>query len=376
MDWNNLARAADLAQGQHSTSRPLTMAEVRKRRDWCVIRGKVYDYSKYVPYHPGGSEELERGAGDDCTALFDEFHPWVNVDAMLRKCQVGVLVDPEFVWTRTEIVHREDLGGGHFYRLRLSIGHDSKLVRELKEAREKTVMYHVKVRTKMGNGKRFIERPYTPLLGSEFDQENDDGDSVISLLVKRSLRKNRVCLTHALCGTEAGPFEFEVQFKPCLLLKDDWYHKSSAIGMVCAGSGITPALQILSREAQASDSQRRLHLVWCNRDEKHVALLPEFRKLMVSMKGRFMMTHLFSRVKGESTSGDLNILEPYESIEVGRFDEEFLAKRPDALPAPSKSDNVFEASILICGPWDFEKSVRATMFMSGFSTDALIRIPG
>ena len=32
------------------------------------------------------------GAGKDCTALFDKFHAWVNIDSMLSKCYVGTLI--------------------------------------------------------------------------------------------------------------------------------------------------------------------------------------------------------------------------------------------------------------------------------------------
>ena len=39
---------------------------------WTVLRGRVYDLTSYLPFHPGGRAELMRGAGDDCTALFKE----------------------------------------------------------------------------------------------------------------------------------------------------------------------------------------------------------------------------------------------------------------------------------------------------------------
>ena len=30
-----------------------------------------------------------RGVGDDATGLFDEVHPWVNVEFMMKKCLIG-----------------------------------------------------------------------------------------------------------------------------------------------------------------------------------------------------------------------------------------------------------------------------------------------
>ena len=34
--------------------------------------GKVYNMTPYMKFHPGGVDELMRGAGKDCTILFDE----------------------------------------------------------------------------------------------------------------------------------------------------------------------------------------------------------------------------------------------------------------------------------------------------------------
>lgn len=58
---------------------------------WMAIRGKVYNVTRYLDYHPGGHDQLMRGAGKDATSLFDEYHAWVNIDQLLAKCYVGPL---------------------------------------------------------------------------------------------------------------------------------------------------------------------------------------------------------------------------------------------------------------------------------------------
>lgn len=54
-----------------------------------ALGGKVYDITKYMDYHPGGREELLRGAGCDASDLFLKVHAWVRVDNFLEKFLVG-----------------------------------------------------------------------------------------------------------------------------------------------------------------------------------------------------------------------------------------------------------------------------------------------
>ena len=46
-----------------------------------------------MEYHPGGWDELMKGAGKDATDLFNEVHRWVNYESMLEACLVGKLVE-------------------------------------------------------------------------------------------------------------------------------------------------------------------------------------------------------------------------------------------------------------------------------------------
>jgi len=57
---------------------------------WIILRGKVYDVTAYLDYHPGGKRILMKAAGRDATKLFDSFHPWVNPDFLLQNCLIGV----------------------------------------------------------------------------------------------------------------------------------------------------------------------------------------------------------------------------------------------------------------------------------------------
>ncbi|XP_063916616.1 cytochrome b5 reductase 4 isoform X2 [Zophobas morio] len=97
MDWIRLGSSGkDLTgvgpQAGHLSVTPTELALHNKETDaWLCIRGRVYNVTAYLPFHPGGPEQLMRGAGRDATALFEEVHPWVNFDQILSKCYVGRL---------------------------------------------------------------------------------------------------------------------------------------------------------------------------------------------------------------------------------------------------------------------------------------------
>mmetsp|Transcript_16466 Transcript_16466/g.35666 ORF Transcript_16466/g.35666 Transcript_16466/m.35666 type:complete len:186 (-) Transcript_16466:118-675(-) len=58
---------------------------------WIILRNKVYDISKFLKFHPGGSRILVDVAGTDCTELFDSNHQWINEEILVGKCFVGDL---------------------------------------------------------------------------------------------------------------------------------------------------------------------------------------------------------------------------------------------------------------------------------------------
>lgn len=74
----------------------LTVAEVaRHRRNgdcWTIYQGKVYDITLYLDFHPGSKKELMKGAGKDCTELYNQVHPWVSIDGLLGNLCLGSVV--------------------------------------------------------------------------------------------------------------------------------------------------------------------------------------------------------------------------------------------------------------------------------------------
>ncbi|KXZ49260.1 hypothetical protein GPECTOR_22g853 [Gonium pectorale] len=97
VDWLRLSKSGTDLNGLDGASlrRDITLDEVKQHRTpedaWMVLRGKVYNISPYLRYHPGGAAVLMKAAGKDGTSLFMKYHPWVNADALLEKCLVGLL---------------------------------------------------------------------------------------------------------------------------------------------------------------------------------------------------------------------------------------------------------------------------------------------
>jgi cytochrome-b5 reductase len=69
-----------------------TLEEVKQHKTvddcWMILNGKVYDVTKYIPFHPGG-KKMMAAAGKDGTELYNKYHPWVNANFLLEKYHIG-----------------------------------------------------------------------------------------------------------------------------------------------------------------------------------------------------------------------------------------------------------------------------------------------
>ncbi|KAK9138651.1 hypothetical protein Sjap_009245 [Stephania japonica] len=97
MDWLRVTRTQhDLAGLKGKSNRRLiSMDEVKQHKTgdsiWTVLKGRVYNIAPYMKFHPGGDDMLMKGAGKDCTSLFNKYHAWVNAEFLIEKCLVGIL---------------------------------------------------------------------------------------------------------------------------------------------------------------------------------------------------------------------------------------------------------------------------------------------
>ena len=69
------------------------MDEVAKHKSaddcWVVIKGKVYDVTKFLPDHPGGKGAILMYAGKDATEEFEMLHKPEIIDRYAKKFELG-----------------------------------------------------------------------------------------------------------------------------------------------------------------------------------------------------------------------------------------------------------------------------------------------
>lgn len=97
MEWIRLTKSGKDLAGTGGKFIDVTAEELKKHKKrgdaWIALNGKVYNVTPYMDFHPGGWDELIKGAGKDATDMFNDIHSWVNYESMLAACLVGKLVD-------------------------------------------------------------------------------------------------------------------------------------------------------------------------------------------------------------------------------------------------------------------------------------------
>jgi cytochrome b involved in lipid metabolism len=80
----------------YSNPHDVTLAELQSHNTrgdcWLCVHGVVYDLSRFMPYHPGGTKIIEQYAGRDCTPAYMRNHLKLDPEDVVANCRVGLLV--------------------------------------------------------------------------------------------------------------------------------------------------------------------------------------------------------------------------------------------------------------------------------------------
>lgn len=305
-----LADPDDVAAGRCAR---WTLEEVRRhncRHDcWMVLRGLVYNVTSYMRYHPGSVEELMRSAGDDGTALFDEAHPYVNAEAILESCCVGLLAPPAAPPEPTGAVasgpalHPDSWRSFHLVSASAA-GSESVLLRfRLADGQRLGVALgeHVQLRVQSPNGTE-LHRAYTPVSGHKaagyfellvFRVDGGIASPLLCDFVRRAAAPETggdaspgasvPALKVELRGPRGppvygayGPSKLRLP-SHARLCGGSGVFTFTAAGFVTAGSGITPALAMVSSlmalHAAGARAVPALTLLHACRTPAHVPML-------------------------------------------------------------------------------------------------------
>ncbi|CAI8002135.1 Cytochrome b5 reductase 4, partial [Geodia barretti] len=263
----------------HSASQPLhiSLAELSLHNTdgdcWTAIRGKVYNVTRFLKYHPGRKAQLMRGAGVDSTKIYDKVHSWVNEEAILQKFFCGYLTPGE---------------GPVFNKFRVSsvesITHNTRLF-----ALEPPpgMKFHVPVgqfvRLKASIKGETVVREYTPAVSIV-----DSNKEHLKLMIKIYPEGK---MTQYLSTIQTGdPLLIS---EPAGSFCTDLVNSTKELVLIAAGTGLTPMTSILNiRYHQKKELQSTL-LLFANKSEEDILWRDKLEQVC-RLSPQFGVVHILS----------------------------------------------------------------------------------
>lgn len=397
MDWAREASASGRMRGK---LRPLTWEEVERHNNismdaWMVLRGKVYDITRYVPYHPGGKDELMRAIGDDGTELFDEIHSWVS-ESMIDHLAVGYISNSAEPVGRPSItnsikqrpksagrsiVDKSDSSDYEYHkcvvveRIELKCCRYCFVVKFQSDAfksNNSLALPGCVIKLKTNIGTKLVERPFTPFLtgdsvATEFKSQEDE----VLVLVKAY--EDGIMTKHLRICEVGTSFKYQVRV-PTWHMKDEqrtlMLHVKGAAGfrkrvgdgiqfvcMIAAGTGIMPMIQVmgfLSRKQADLDVLPRVSLLFINRTNNDIILKSAIENFQKNHSDSLVKTNfLTTESKGR-----------IDKNEIAKFVNESFGVVPveEGLPEPVR--------FMVCGSAAFNRHITDSIKELGWSPDA------
>eukprot|EP00940_MAST-03C_sp_MAST-3C-sp2_P000704 g704.t1 len=360
MDWvrHHMRRKPSLERGRALPKiGPKELAAHRSKTDmWIAIRGYVYDVTDYLKFHPGGVEELLRGAGEDATAIFNEVHGWVQAKEMLKKLCVG-----EYDSTKTEEKGDDDADAlawvPHRVICKRTVARNTFLmtVRRAEDAKQRvpalTCGQHVHLTVRATDGRHRPYRAYTPV-----DVRDDEMDFCIKVYPDGNLTPHLGSLKASSIVFVRGPRGTVRYIAPGLFrVAGIRGHprdvRAKRISMIAGGTGITPMLQILRHICASDADSTQVRLLFCNRRERDIMLRDVIERAVAADKN--------DRIRVAFSLSDVKSVPKDWTGERGPVCSRMLQKTTFA--APDDDDSI----ALICGPPGFNAAVRSALSSIG-----------
>ena len=348
-EWNKLcASGQDLAGlgGRLLEVSPDELARHNTESDcWTAVRGKVYNVTRFLKYHPGRKAQLMRGAGNDCTVLFDKLHTWVNEETILKGCLVGFLTPGKAgpVFDQCVVKSIE------------TVTHNAKVftLRRKDGSLFKTpIGYHVKVQARIEGS--VVEREYTPISALD-DYSPDLSQEELVLMIKMYPHGQ---MTRHLAEISTGD-SLHVS-EPLGSFDETKLTLAKKLILIAAGSGFTPMIKLLCQKLHENKNFKNtekcsITLLLANKTEEDILWKDKLEELEASSP-ELKVVHILSS-PSDSWRG-----------ERGRVSYSFLQRYLPSLSSVSSESEVF---VCVSGPTAFAGIVGSLLFNMKYPDDII-----
>lgn len=364
-----IVQSANESLSQLAQRHPLLADSVARHNTaasaWIICHGQVYDTTKWLKDHPGGTATILKHAGTECGSTFDRMHSR-KAKEKLQTMRAGRLfaesdapalvlepsevvpggprspqvrsVSPLPVTTGTPMPSRTESEPKVSADADAGEGKYRVLACEAVSSNTKRIKFAYRgVLPLQPGGHMTVIEPNTGRAKSYTPYEVQDGN--FSMVVKAYAGG---CVSGYLCGLKQGDFvEMEGPREPNL-----WYpeHRMSNIVLIGGGTGIAP-IYSLARDFASQRNVRSITVIGCFRDREDLLLHAENLKLAERNPASLTYYVCYSRLKKEQ----LPSKEPDVSgLFAGRLSEQTIRDigcvRPSTLA-------------IVCGPLMFNISI-------------------
>eukprot|EP00172_Hildenbrandia_rubra_P001963 Plantae.Rhodophyta-Hildenbrandia_rubra.ctg2606.p1 GENE.Plantae.Rhodophyta-Hildenbrandia_rubra.ctg2606~~Plantae.Rhodophyta-Hildenbrandia_rubra.ctg2606.p1 ORF type:complete len:614 (+),score=116.95 Plantae.Rhodophyta-Hildenbrandia_rubra.ctg2606:74-1843(+) len=369
-------KRAPSAPALKALEKTFTMEEIEKHSTeesaWIVVDEKVYDATPFLKDHPGGAASIVMNAGADATEEFHAIHSDKATEMLedyligsldsaekekeaastgglhLTKSSANLMINDlthqsvEALKASANIADEVALNPKKWIKFELvekiELSHDTRRFRFALPSKTHRlglpVGYHFFVSAIISDS--LVMRAYTPV-------SSDDDIGYFDLVIKvyfpnvhpkfpegGKMSQHFESLEIGDLLKVKGPLgHFEYKGKGKIIVEGK-IKIVSQIGLICGGTGITPAFQVIKAIAKDSDDKTEVYLIFANRTEKDILLQEELEE-MAEMRDNINIWYTIDKVETEDW--------PFST---GFINEDMIRKH-----LPAASDHSF---VGMCGP--------------------------
>ncbi|MED6163081.1 nitrate reductase NADH 2 [Stylosanthes scabra] len=303
----------------NTASKMFSMSEVKKHNTpdstWIIVHGHVYDCTRFLKEHPGGSDSILINAGSDCTEEFDAIHS-DKAKKLLEDFRIGELITTETTIpplppppiTPKPPAQSVALNPREKIPCKLvsktSISHDVRLFRyALPHEDQKLglpVGKHIFVCAAIDG--KFCMRAYTPTSGAD---EVGHFDLLVKVYFKDVHPKfpNGGLMSQHLDSLSSidvkGPLgHIEYTGRGNFLIHGKQRFATN-LTMVAGGTGITPIYQVAQAILKDPEDRTKMYVVYANRTEDDILLREKLDLWAKEYGDRFKVWYVVEKAREE-----------------------------------------------------------------------------